>query len=228
MPETNTEPARRGRPRRGPDPERFREIVEAAAEVFLEKGYSATSIQDISDRVGILKGSLYHYVRSKEDFLYRIIKDVYDEAIADIRKVSELEAEPLEKLAEFIRLHVRFAASHLTAYTIQLREFEQLSAERREEIRRGGETYVEALQVILEEAQEEGVVDGSLDPRLASIIITGELNSMTRWYSPQGALSADELADVYVGMVLCSVASETAVEDAGGIEELRRRFAAAR
>ncbi|EHK82470.1 hypothetical protein SZMC14600_20339 [Saccharomonospora azurea SZMC 14600] len=228
MPETNTEPARRGRPRRGPDPERFREIVEAAAEVFLEKGYSATSIQDISDRVGILKGSLYHYVRSKEDFLYRIIKDVYDEAIADIRKVSELEAEPLEKLAEFIRLHVRFAASHLTAYTIQLREFEQLSAERREEIRRGGETYVEALQVILEEAQEEGVVDGSLDPRLASIIITGELNSMTRWYSPQGALSVDELADVYVGMVLCSVASETAVEDAGGIEELRRRFAAAR
>ena len=153
---------------------------------------------------------------------------MYDEAIADIRKVSELEAEPLEKLAEFIRLHVRFAASHLTAYTIQLREFEQLSAERREEIRRGGETYVEALQVILEEAQEEGVVDGSLDPRLASIIITGELNSMTRWYSPQGALSADELADVYVGMVLCSVASETAVEDAGGIEELRRRFAAAR
>ncbi|EHY87305.1 TetR/AcrR family transcriptional regulator [Saccharomonospora azurea] len=150
MSDANTEPARRGRPRRGPDPERFREIVEAAAEVFLGKGYSGTSIQDISHRVGILKGSLYHYVRSKEDFLYRIIKDVYDEAIAEIRKVSELEGEPLEKLAEFIRLHVRFTASHLTAYTIQLREFEQLSAERPEEIRRGGETYVEALQVVLE------------------------------------------------------------------------------
>ncbi|WP_277681031.1 hypothetical protein [Saccharomonospora azurea] len=75
---------------------------------------------------------------------------MYDEAIAEIRKVSELEGEPLEKLAEFIRLHVRFTASHLTAYTIQLREFEQLSAERPEEIRRGGETYVEALQVVLE------------------------------------------------------------------------------
>ncbi|WP_433471514.1 TetR/AcrR family transcriptional regulator [Saccharomonospora azurea] len=150
MSDANTEPARRGRPRRGPDPERFREIVEAAAEVFLGKGYSGTSIQDTSHRVGILKGSLYHYVRSKEDFLYRIIKDVYDEAIAEIRKVSELEGEPLEKLAEFIRLHVRFTASHLTAYTIQLREFEQLSAERPEEIRRGGETYVEALQVVLE------------------------------------------------------------------------------
>lgn len=227
MSETAAEPAKRGRPRRGPDPERFREIVDAAAEIFLEKGYSATSIQDISDRVGILKGSLYHYVRSKEDFLYRIIKDVYDEAIADIRKVSDLEVEPLEKLAEFIRAHVLFAADHLIAYTIQLREFEQLSPERQEEIRRGGETYVDALQGILEDGQARGVVDASQDLRLASIIITGELNSMTRWYSPDGPRTPDQLADVYVGMVLCSVASEAAVNEAGGIEALRVKFASA-
>lgn len=224
MPDAATEPAKRGRPRRGPDPERFREIVDAAAQVFLEKGYSATSIQDISDRVGILKGSLYHYVRSKEDFLYRIIKDVYDEAIADVRTVTERDEEPLAKLAAFIRAHVRFASSHLTAYTIQLREFEQLSPDRREEIRMGGETYVEALQTILEDGQASGLVDGALQTRLASIIITGELNSMTRWYSPKGSLKPDQLADVYVGMVLCSVASEKAVKQAGGVEALRARF----
>jgi TetR/AcrR family transcriptional regulator, cholesterol catabolism regulator len=224
MPDAATEPAKRGRPRRGPDPERFREIVDAAATVFLEKGYSATSIQDISERVGILKGSLYHYVRSKEDFLYRIIKDVYDEAIADVRTVTEQDEEPLAKLAAFIRAHVRFASSHLTAYTIQLREFEQLSPERREEIRQGGETYVEALQGILEDGQADGLVDPALRTRLASIIITGELNSMTRWYSPKGSLKPDQLADVYVGMVLCSVASEKAVKQVGGVEALRARF----
>jgi len=224
MPDTAAEPAKRGRPRRGPDPERFREIVDAAAQVFLEKGYSATSIQDISDRVGILKGSLYHYVRSKEDFLYRIIKDVYDEAIADIKTVTEPDEEPLERLAAFIRAHVQFASSHLTAYTIQLREFEQLSPERREEIRQGGETYVEALQVILEDAQAAGLVDPGLRARLASVIITGELNSMTRWYSPSGSLKPDELADVYVGMVMCSVASDQAVEKYEGVEGLRAAF----
>ena len=225
MPDAATEPTKRGRPRKGPDPERFREIVDAAAEVFLEKGYSATSIQDISDRVGILKGSLYHYVRSKEDFLYRIIKDVYDEAISDIRTVTERNEEPLDQLAAFIRAHVRFAANHLTAYSIQLREFGQLSAERREEIRQGGETYVEALQTILEDGQAAGLVDSALPARLASIIITGELNSMTRWYSPKGPMKFDQLADLYVGMVLCSVASETAVKEAGGIESLRARYA---
>lgn len=224
MPDSATEPAKRGRPRRGPDPERFREIIDAAAEVFLEKGYSATSIQDISDRVGILKGSLYHYVRSKEDFLYRIIKDVYDEAIADIKTVTEQDEEPLAQLAAFIRAHVRFAATHLTAYTIQLREFEQLSPQRREEIRQGGETYVEALQGILEDGQASGAVDPALRARLAAIIITGELNSMTRWYSPKGSMKPDPLADVYVGMVLCSVASDSAVKEAGGVEALRTQF----
>lgn len=224
MPKSSTQPAKRGRPRRGPDPERFREIIDAAAQVFLEKGYSATSIQDISDRVGILKGSLYHYVRSKEDFLYRIIKDVYDEAIEDIRTLNDGDKEPLSRLAEFIRLHVRFAASHLTAYSIQLREFSQLSEERREEIRQGGETYVEAMQRILEDGQSAGVIDSSLDARLASIIITGELNSMTRWYSPQGTLKPDSLADVYIGMVLSSVASDSAVKTSGGVEALRARF----
>ncbi len=227
MTQSTTGSARRGRPRRGPDPERFREIVDAAASVFLEKGYSATSIQDISDRVGILKGSLYHYVRSKEDFLFRIIKDVYDEAIGDIRKVSELEGGWLERMAAFVRAHVLFAANHLTAYTIQLREFEQLSPERQEEIRKGGETYVESLQAILEDGQAEGMVDASLDARLASVIITGELNSMPRWYSPRGPLSPEQLADVYVGMILCSVASDKAMKEAGGPERLRSRFQSA-
>ncbi|MFF5986468.1 TetR/AcrR family transcriptional regulator [Prauserella flavalba] len=224
MSKIDAEPAKRGRPRRGPDPERFAEIVEAAAEVILDKGYSATSIQDIADRVGILKGSLYHYVRSKEDFLYKIIKDVYDEAIADMRLVTDAEQKPLEKLAAFVRTHVLFAADHLVPYTIQLREFDRLSEERRAEIREGGETYVVVLQRILEEGQQEGVIDRAIDSRLAAIVITGELNSMTRWYRPDGPKTAEQLADVYIGMIVSSVASESAVASAGGIEALRGAF----
>lgn len=218
---TVSEPGRRGRPRRGPDPDRFREIVDAAAQIILSKGYSATSIQDIADSVGILKGSLYHYVRSKEDFLYRIIKDVYDEALEDIGQVSKMDAPPLERLSAFIRAHVVFATKHLTAYSIQLREFDQLSEERREEIRRGGETYVETLQTILEDGQRSGDVDKAYDPRLVAVMVTGSLNSLTRWYRPGGALDPGQLADVYTSIVVASVASDAAVDGAGGLERLR-------
>src|SRR3954470_12782191 len=116
-----------GRPRTGPDPQRFQQIVDAAAELFRTKGYAATSIQDIADANGLLKGSLYHYVDSKEDFLYRIIHGVYTEAVADIQRVVELEAEPEDRLAAFVRAHVNFTLTHLTAYTVRLREFHHLS-----------------------------------------------------------------------------------------------------
>lgn len=218
------EPVQRGRPRKGPDPDRFQEIVDAAAQIILHKGYSATSIQDIADSVGILKGSLYHYVRSKEDFLYRIIKDVYDEALADIAGVSAMKAPALEKLAAFVRAHVVFAAAHLTAYTIQVREFDRLAQERRDEISEGGESYVHVLQEILEAGQEEGAVDEAFEPRLIAVILIGLLNSMTRWYRPDGPLTPEQLADVYVSLILPAVASGASVDASGGLEKLRVLF----
>lgn len=224
MATTGVEPAKRGRPRRGPDPARFAEIVEAAADIILEKGYSATSIQDIADSVGILKGSLYHYVRSKEDFLFKIIKDVFDQANAEILELTEQDVAPLERLALFVRAHVTFAAQHLTAYTIQLREFNKLSEERQEAIRQGGATYIGALRVILEDGQAAGAIDPNLDTRLSSIIITGELSSMTRWYRPGGTHTPDQLADIFIGLILSSVASEEAIREAGGAERLRQKF----
>src|SRR5690242_21930048 len=85
MSETTTTRARRSRaPRR-----RQQEIVEAAARVFHEKGYESTSIQDIADAVGILKGSLYYYITSKEDLLFEIIRGVHEEALKNLELRSE-------------------------------------------------------------------------------------------------------------------------------------------
>src|SRR5947207_409360 len=73
-----------------PPRRRQQEILEAAARVFHEKGYESTSIQDIADEVGILKGSLYYYIRSKEDLLYEIIRDIHDDAIAYVGHIDSL------------------------------------------------------------------------------------------------------------------------------------------
>lgn len=221
---TSGEGAKRGRPRKGPDPDRFQEIVDSAAQIILDKGYSATSIQDIADAVGILKGSLYHYVRSKEDFLYQIIKDVYDEALADIARVAAMDAPALDRLAAFIHAHVVFAAEHLTAYTIQIREFDRLSDERRAEIREGGDSYVEVLEGILDAGQRSGEIDPNFTPRLGSVILIGALNSMTQWYRPGGSLKPEQVAEAYSSLIVSAVASDASVTDKGGIEKLRAVF----
>ena len=54
---------------------RSQDVLEAAVRVFHKKGYASSSIQDIADEVGVLKGSLYHYIDSKEDLLARLFED---------------------------------------------------------------------------------------------------------------------------------------------------------
>ena len=84
--------ARRSRPPR----RRRQEILEAAAGVFHAKGYKATSIQDIADAVGILKGSLYYYITSKEDLLFEILEDVHQQGL---RNLERIEATPRDAAA---------------------------------------------------------------------------------------------------------------------------------
>ena len=70
-------------------------IIEAAARMFDAKGYSATSTQDIANEVGLLKGSIYYYINSKEDLLFRIIEESHEGALRAIATVSALDVGPL-------------------------------------------------------------------------------------------------------------------------------------
>jgi len=66
------------------------EVTQAAVEIFAQKGYRAASIQDVADKVGVLKGSLYYYIDSKEDLLWRIIEDVHKEWAAILQQAGSL------------------------------------------------------------------------------------------------------------------------------------------
>src|SRR3954469_22234545 len=107
-----------GRPRTGPDPERRRQVVDAAAEVFLERGYDATSMQHIADAVDLRKASLYHYVASKEDVLFELIDrslTVANEAVAEF---ADDDGDPADRLVGFIGAHVRFVRDNLPKFRI--------------------------------------------------------------------------------------------------------------
>ena len=75
------------------------ELIAAAVEVFYEKGYATASLQDVADIVGVLKGSLYHYISSKEELLAWICIESHAQAADIMAEVAESEAEPLDQLA---------------------------------------------------------------------------------------------------------------------------------
>src|ERR1700733_2856056 len=82
------------------------EVTEAAIEIFWQKGYRAASIQDVAEKVGVLKGSLYYYIESKEDLLWRVIEDVHEEWSEILEQAGGLDVGPIERIHGFINLLV--------------------------------------------------------------------------------------------------------------------------
>ena len=105
---------RRGGGERKPREERWSELIEVATDVFYAKGYDAASLQDIADRLGMLKGSLYYYIQSKEDLLYDVIKTVHEEGLANIESLAAGDGDAVERLRHVIIGHIDHECRNMT------------------------------------------------------------------------------------------------------------------
>ena len=74
-----------------PRKRRDQEVIDAAAKVFYERGFADASVQDVADELGILKGSLYDYIETKEDQLFRPLEEPHDEVQAILEEVAAVE-----------------------------------------------------------------------------------------------------------------------------------------
>jgi hypothetical protein len=120
--------SRLGQSVRGRPPKREREILDAAIELFHARGYAQTSIEDVAGAVGILKGSLYYYIDSKEDLLLRILEDVHEGVEAIIESVAaRSDLPPLGRLELYLREQVAFNARRINEIAVYHHEFSRLT-----------------------------------------------------------------------------------------------------
>jgi AcrR family transcriptional regulator len=185
---------------------REQEIIDAAAEIFHRQGYSDTSVQNVADAVGILKGSLYYYIDSKDDLLYRVLLEVHDAAHSIIEEVAALDAlSPLERLRVYVQRHVEYNIRHLTKVAVYYHDYQLLAPERRAEIRRQRKMYEDFVEGLITEAQAQGDVAADLDPHVLANCMFGAVNSIYTWYRPGGKVSASQLADTLTRFALAGV-----------------------
>jgi AcrR family transcriptional regulator len=205
--ETPSSRRRNGRENRTGSPKkREQEIIDAAAEIFHRQGYSDTSVQNVADAVGILKGSLYYYIDSKDDLLYRVLLEVHDAAHTILEEVAAMdELSSLEKLDAYVRRHVEYNTRNLTKIAVYYHDYKLLAPERRAEIRRQRKLYEDFVEALISEAQRRGEVAADLDPAVLSYCLFGALNSVYTWYRPGGKVSASQLADTLARFVLAGV-----------------------
>lgn len=184
------------RPLNGAAAKRERDILEAAMELFHERGYANTSVEDVASAVGILKGSLYHYIDSKEDLLYRIVEQVH-ESVQEIMAAVDARDDltPLGRLDAYVQEQVLNNARNLRRIGVYYQDRARLSPERFAEIRRWRRAQERHVIGLVEDAASAGEVPADIDTRLAANCVFAVVIWMYTWYRPGGATSARTLAE---------------------------------
>lgn len=176
-------------------------ILEAAAQIFSEKGFHAASMQDIAEAVRLQKASLYHHVSSKQEILLAILDQTLDLLIERMSAVLAMDLPPDQKLHQAIRCYLQILTEHHDLASVLL--FEHRSLEPDFKVRHiPRRNRFEALwRSLIEEGQVAGVFVSS-DTGLTARTLLGAMNWTITWYRPEGQFSGEEIADRYADMFL--------------------------
>jgi AcrR family transcriptional regulator len=167
-------------------------ILDVAVRVFRDRGYDGSTLDQVARAAGITKASIYYHVRSKEQLLARGVGRALDSLFAVLKERPAKNGRAAARLKYIIQRTIEITVDQLPEVALLLRVRGNTSAERRVlERRRQFDHLVAAL---MRRAQRQGDLRADLDPRLATRLLFGMLNSITEWYRPGGALDAPEIA----------------------------------
>ena len=183
-----------GGSRRRPNWEaRRQEIIDTSAVVFARRGYHATGIAELCDATELGKGTLYHYIGSKEELLAAIHDRVMDEVMAGADRVAAAGGSPsaqLARLGEELLDVIHRYPDHVWVF---LHEFPALTGERADQFRERRAGYERRVEAVLRAGVEAGEFR-DLDPWLTARAWLGMHNYTYLWLKPDGALSAHDVA----------------------------------
>ena len=189
------------------------EVIDAAITIFHERGYSDTSVEEIANALGILKGSLYYYIDSKEDLLFAIVRKVHEDVERLLAEALEHDGStPLERLRRYIRSQTEYNAHNIAKISVYYDDMSRLSSARMVEIRDARREAERSIRALIVEAQQAGQISPSIDPRLAGHSIFATVNWVYRWYDPAGRIGPSDLADFTARYALYGL---TSADDAG-------------
>lgn len=184
---------------------RMEEILTCAANLFYKKGYHVTTIEDLANEVGMLKGSLYYYIKSKEDLLYQLLLDVI---VAGQLRVSEkirgIE-DPIEQLTVGLEEHIEYIIENQVRVGLFLHEFDVFAGRRRGRIEEEMTKYQKLFVDIVLNGQKQKKF-GDLDPWLIVDGFLGMCNWIYRWYPGDKSPSVELVKKTFTAMVLNGIA----------------------
>jgi AcrR family transcriptional regulator len=186
-------------------------MLRVAAELFRNKGYDRSTMDDVAREVGILKGSLYYYFDSKQEILDEILLKPREHLLKRLERIVASDAPATKKLGQAITEFVTAFDIEYPAMSVAVYERFDRSVEQRDQIRH----LRRRVQEIFEQIVQEGISEGSLrtdNVKMATFAIAGMCNWLSTWYQKDGELSAQSIGDLFADLILNGLV----VRDDGG------------
>ncbi len=178
-------------------------ITEKSIQLFDQKGFSETSIQDIVDSIGVTKGTFYYYFSSKEELLMDIHLRYIDEMLSNQEEILKDESKPCkDKLFEIFHMLISNIRTEGASAKVFFREMRNLSEERLSEILPKREQFRLNVEKLLETGKQNGEFRPDLKTSIVTFGILGIANWSYQWFNPDGSISDREVAEIFTEMIL--------------------------
>jgi len=184
------------------------EILRTAARLFQQRGYDATSMNDVAAALKLSKGGLYHHFQSKDEILFEIMNHAMEiteeRVLAPVRNI----ADPEERLRALIRLHIEVVLSPADReITVMLHENHPLPPGLRKRINARKKEYIHFVEGLMAEIQRARQAKASVSARAAAFALLGMINWIYQWYKPEGELQANNLIPQFTSLVFGGIFS---------------------
>ncbi|WP_019415594.1 TetR family transcriptional regulator [Paenisporosarcina sp. TG20] len=183
------------------------ELKKQSINLFVEKGYSATSIKDIVETIGVTKGSFYYHYTSKEELLMDIHLQYIDDLLNKQMLILETHQNYRSKLIKVVELLIHDIEKQGAIGRVYFREIRHLTPENATIISDKRAKFRDIIEKILEEGMNEGEFRNNLQPKMITFAILGITNWSYQWFNTEGTLSVKELANIYTDFILNGINS---------------------
>lgn len=180
-------------------------IIDTSKELFGEKGFKETSIQDIVSANHLTKGTFYYYFKNKEDVLVHIHEQFINELLREQQKIISAESANPQKLEAIMRMIISNIRTHAHSAMVFFREMRHLSEEKTKQILPKRHLFQRNIASILEAGMETGEFRKDLRADMLSFAVLGMANWSYFWYEPDGEVGEEELTEIFMKMIFSGI-----------------------
>lgn len=177
------------------------DILDAAAQVFRQKGFHGASMADIAQSVDLKKASLYHHVSSKQEILLALLDRALELLFEQIDAIAKQPMPADKKLHLMVQVYLRLLAENSDLSTVLLFEHRSLEPAQHKRHIPNRDRFESLWRDVLDDGVRSGLFNCS-DTGLAVRALMGILNWTLTWYRPDGLLTIEQVAEHYTELLL--------------------------